>query len=171
MVGSASAYALVMSGVGREIVMVDLKRERAEAEANDISHAIPFAHPLMVRAGDYADLAGARVVIIAGGVAQKPGETRLELLRRNADVFRQMVPSILRHAPDAVLLVVTNPVDVMTHLAAHFAAEFSVPPTRVIGSAPRSIPRACARCSETISMSIRDTFMHTYSESMATPKC
>jgi L-lactate dehydrogenase len=134
MVGSASAYALVMSGVGREIVMVDLNRERAEAEANDISHAIPFAHPLMVRAGDYADLAGARVVIIAGGVAQKPGETRLELLRRNADVFRQMVPSILRHAPDAVLLVVTNPVDVMTHLAAHFAAEFSVPPTRVIGS-------------------------------------
>jgi L-lactate dehydrogenase len=88
----------------------------------------------MVRAGDYADLAGARVVIIAGGVAQKPGETRLELLRRNADVFRQMVPAILRHAPDAVLLVVTNPVDVMTHLAAHFAAEFGVPPTRVIGS-------------------------------------
>jgi L-lactate dehydrogenase len=74
------------------------------------------------------------VVIIAGGVAQKPGETRLQLLRRNADVFRQMVPSILRHAPDAVLLVVTNPVDVMTHMAAHFAAEFGVSPTRVIGS-------------------------------------
>jgi L-lactate dehydrogenase len=134
MVGSASAYALVMSGVGREIVLVDLKRERAEAEANDISHAVPFAHPLVVRAGDYADLDDARVVIIAGGVAQKPGETRLQLLQRNADVFRQIVPSILRHAPEAVLLVVSNPVDVMTHLAAHFAAEFGVPPTRVIGS-------------------------------------
>ena len=134
LVGSTSAYALVMSGVGREIVLVDLKRERAEAEANDISHAIPFAHPLVVRAGDYADLTDASVVIIAGGVAQKPGETRLQLLQRNADVFRQIVPSILRHAPDAVLLVVTNPVDIMTHLTAHFAAEFKVASTRVIGS-------------------------------------
>jgi len=134
MVGSTSAYALVMSGVGREIVLVDLNRARAEAEANDIYHAVPFAHPLKVRAGDYADLGDARVVVIAGGVAQKPGETRLQLLQRNADVFRQIVPSVLRHAPQAVLLVVTNPVDIMTHLAAHFAAEFGVPHTRVIGS-------------------------------------
>ncbi len=134
MVGSTSAYALVMSGVGREIVLVDLNRARAEAEANDLFHAVPFAHPLQVRAGDYADLVGARVVVIAGGVAQRAGETRLQLLLRNADVFRQIVPSILRHAPDAVLLVVTNPVDIMTHLAAHFAAGFNVPVTRVIGS-------------------------------------
>ena len=134
MVGSASAYALVMSGVGREIVLVDLNHARAEAEANDIYHAVPFAHPLTVRAGDYVDLAGASVVVIAGGVAQKPGETRLQLLQRNADVFRQIVPSVLRQAPEAVLLVVTNPVDIMTHLAAYFAAEFGVPHTRVIGS-------------------------------------
>jgi L-lactate dehydrogenase len=134
MVGSASAFALVMSGVGREIVLVDLNRARAEAEANDIFHAVPFAHPLTVRGGDYTDLSGARVVVIAGGVAQRPGETRLELLQRNADVFRQIVPSVLRQAPDAVLLVVTNPVDIMTHLAAHFAAEFGVPHTRVFGS-------------------------------------
>ena len=134
MVGSTSAYALVMSGVGREIVLVDLNRARAEAEANDIFHAVPFAHPLTVRAGDYADLGGSRVVVIAGGVAQRPGETRLHLLQRNADVFRQIVPAVLRHAPEAVLLVVSNPVDIMTHLAAHFAAEFGVPPTRVIGS-------------------------------------
>jgi L-lactate dehydrogenase len=134
MVGSTSAYALVMSGVGREIVLVDLNRARAEAEANDIYHAVPFAHPLTVRAGDYPDLTGARVVVIAGGVAQKPGETRLQLLKRNADVFRQIVPSVLRHAHDAVLLVVSNPVDIMTHLAAEFASEFGVPPARVIGS-------------------------------------
>lgn len=134
MVGSAAAFALVMRGVGREIVLVDLNRARAEAEANDIYHAVPFAHPLTVRAGDYADLAGARVVVIAGGVAQKTGETRLQLLQRNADVFRQIVPAVLGSAPDAVLLVVTNPVDVMTHLAAHFAAGFGVPHTRVIGS-------------------------------------
>jgi L-lactate dehydrogenase len=134
MVGSTCAYALVMSGVGREIVLVDLNRARAEAEANDLYHAVPFAHPLTIRAGDYADLAEARVVVIAGGVAQKPGETRLELLKRNAAVFRQIVPSALRHAPEAVLLVVTNPVDIMTHLAAQFAVEFGVPHTRVIGS-------------------------------------
>ena len=134
MVGATSAYALVMSGVGREIVLVDLNRARAEAEANDIYHAVPFAHPLTIRAGDYADLSGARVVVIAGGVAQKPDETRLELLQRNAEVFRQIVPSVLRHAPRTVLLVVTNPVDIMTHLAAHFAAAFGVPHTRVIGS-------------------------------------
>jgi L-lactate dehydrogenase len=134
MVGATSAYALVMSGVGREIVLVDLNRARAEAEANDIYHAVPFAHPLTVCAGDYADLTGARVVVIAGGVAQKPDETRLQLLQRNAEVFRQIIPSVLRHAPQAALLVVTNPVDIMTHLAAQFAAEFDVPHTRVIGS-------------------------------------
>jgi len=134
MVGATSAYALVMSGVGREIVLVDVNRARAEAEANDIYHAVPFAHPMAVRAGEYADLEDARVVVIAGGVAQKPGETRLQLLQRNADVFSDIVPSVLRVAPDAVLLVVTNPVDVMTHLAAHFAADFGVPFTRVFGS-------------------------------------
>lgn len=134
MVGSASAFALVMSGVGREIVLVDLNKSRAEAEANDIQHAVPFAHPLSIRAGEYADLAGARVVVIAAGVAQKPGETRLQLLQRNAAVLAQVVPSILEHAPDAVLLVVSNPVDVLTHLAAHFAAERGVPRSRVFGS-------------------------------------
>jgi L-lactate dehydrogenase len=123
-----------MSGVGREIVLVDLNRARAESEANDIYHAVPFAHPLTIRAGDYSELAGATVVVIAGGVAQKPSEKRLELLKRNADVFRQIVPSVLRHAPEAVLLVVSNPVDIMTHLAAHFAADFGVPHKRVIGS-------------------------------------
>src|SRR6516225_4460299 len=127
MVGASSAYALVMRGVGREIVLIDLNRARAEAEANDIYHAVPFANPLTIRAGDYPDLAGARVVVIAGGVAQRPGETRLELLKRNADVFQQIVPSVLRNAPQAILLVVTNPVDIMTHLAAQFAEEFRVP--------------------------------------------
>jgi L-lactate dehydrogenase len=134
MVGSASAFAMVMRGVGREIVLVDLNTARAEAEANDIFHAVPFANPMTIRAGDYADLEDASVVVIAGGVAQKAGETRLELLQRNADVFRQIVPSVVRSAPDAVLLVVTNPVDIMTHLAAHFAAEHGVAASRVLGS-------------------------------------
>ena len=134
MVGSASAFALVMSGVGREIVLVDLNRARAEAEANDIQHAVPFAHPLNIHVGDYADLKGAHVVIIAAGVAQKPGETRLQLLQRNAAVLSKVVPSILSHAPNAVMLVVSNPVDILTHLAAHFAEQHGVAPRRVFGS-------------------------------------
>jgi L-lactate dehydrogenase len=134
MVGSAAAFAMVMRGVGREIVLVDLNRARAEAEANDIFHAVPFANPMTVRAGEYADLADAYVVVIAGGVAQKPGETRLQLLQRNADVFRQIVPSVLQAAPSALLLVVTNPVDVMTCVAAQFAAAHGVATSRVLGS-------------------------------------
>ena len=134
MVGSTAAFALVMNGVGREVLLVDLNRARAEAEANDIFHAVPFAHPLTVRAGDYADLAGCRAVVIAAGVAQRPGETRLQLLQRNKAVFEQVVPAIVEHAGDAILLVVSNPVDIMTHLTAYFAARSVVPSSRVIGS-------------------------------------
>lgn len=133
-VGSTAAYALVMQGIGREIVLVDLDKERAAAEAADILHAVPFAHQLKVRAGDYPTLAGCRVVIITAGVSQKPGETRLQLLERNAGIFQSVVPSILEHAPDCVLLVASNPVDVMTHLAARYAAEHDVPSHRVFGS-------------------------------------
>jgi L-lactate dehydrogenase len=134
MVGATAAYALVMRGVGREIVLVDRNEKRAQAEADDLFHAVPFAHPLQVRAGDYADLAGSRVVILSAGVGQQPGETRLHLLTRNAAIFRQVVPAVLQHAPEAVLVVATNPVEVMTHLAARYAAEHGVPPTRVLGS-------------------------------------
>src|SRR5512141_647166 len=123
-VGATAAYALVMRGVGRRVVLVDMNRGRAEAEADDILHAVPFAHPLEVSAGDYADLAGCRVVIVSAGVGQKPGETRLQLLGRNAKVFKQVTPQISEHAPDAILLIATNPVDIMTHLAARYAAEF-----------------------------------------------
>jgi L-lactate dehydrogenase len=133
-VGATAAYALVMRGVGRRLVLVDQNRARAESEADDILHAVPFAHPLEVTAGDYADLAGCKVVVVSAGVGQKPGETRLQLLGRNSEVFKQVIPSVLRHAPDAVLLVATNPVDVMTHVAARYAGEFGVPSTRVIGS-------------------------------------
>jgi L-lactate dehydrogenase len=133
-VGATAAYALVMRGVGREIVLVDANQARAAAEADDIAHAVPFANALEVNDGEYADLRGARVVILAAGVNQKPGETRLQLLERNAAIFGDIVPKVLEHAPDARLVVATNPVDVMTHLAARFAAARGVPFTRVIGS-------------------------------------
>jgi L-lactate dehydrogenase len=133
-VGATAGYALVMQGVGREIVLVDKNAARAVAEADDLRHAVPFAHPLDVRAGGYEDLAGARVVVLCAGVGQKPGESRLQLLQRNALVFRDVVPAVLKHAPDAVLVVASNPVDVMTHLAARFARDCGVPAGRVLGS-------------------------------------
>jgi L-lactate dehydrogenase len=134
LVGATAAFTLAIRGIASQIVLVDKNTARAEAEADDILHAVPFVQPSRVWAGDYPDLKGARVVIVAAGVGQRPGESRLELLNRNAAVFRAVIPSILEHAPDAILLIATNPVDVMTHLAAHFAAQGGVPAQRVIGS-------------------------------------
>ncbi len=133
-VGASTAYALVMRGVGQEIVLIDLDKERTEAEAADIAHAVPFAHPARVSAGDYSDLKGSKVVVIAAGTARKPGESRLELLARNAGIFRSIVPKIIAFAPEAVMLVASNPVDIMTHITADAAAEHGIATSCVIGS-------------------------------------
>ena len=133
-VGAGAANAMVLRGVAREIVMVDINTKRAQAEAEDILHAVPFSHSVIVRQGEYSDLDGCAVVVITAGVAQKPGETRLQLLGRNASIFKGMIPLIVSNAPDAVLVVATNPVDIMTHLTAHYAAAYGVPRHRVIGS-------------------------------------
>jgi L-lactate dehydrogenase len=133
-VGATTAYALVMRGIGRRVVLVDRNKARAQAEADDILHAVPFAHPLQVTAGDYQELKESRVVIVTAGVAQKSGETRTQLLERNADIFRQIVPRVIENAPDAILLVATNPVDVLTHMTADIAAQFGVSNSHVIGS-------------------------------------
>lgn len=133
-VGSTAAYAMINQGIGREIVLVDLNKKRAQAEANDLRHAVPFTNPLIIHSGEYQDLAGAKIVIISAGVSQEPGESRLKLLERNAKVFQSIIPAVLQAAPDTLLLIATNPVDVMTHLAAKYAAEFGVPANRVIGT-------------------------------------
>ena len=133
-VGAGAANAMVLRGVAREIVMVDINTKRAQAEAEDILHAVPFSHSVIVRQGEYSDLDGCAVVVITAGVAQKPGETRLQLLGRNASIFKGMIPLIVSNAPDAVLVVATNPVDIMTHLTAYYAAAYGVPRHRVIGS-------------------------------------
>lgn len=131
MVGSSAAYAMALQGIARELVLVDHNKELAVAQAEDISHAVPFVSTTVVRAGDYADLAGAGVVIIAAGVSQKPGESRLDLLSRNAAVFRIVVSQILDVAPDVILLIASNPVDIMTDIATRISG---LPPSRVIGS-------------------------------------
>ncbi|MEW5728015.1 MAG: L-lactate dehydrogenase [Pseudomonadota bacterium] len=131
MVGASAGFAMVLRGAASEVVLVDRNAALAEAQAQDILHATPFAYPVRVTAGDYADLAGAGVVVLAAGVGQRPGETRLELLGRNAAVFADVVPRILEAAPDTILLIATNPVDVMTDVATRLSG---LPPERVIGS-------------------------------------
>ncbi len=133
-VGATAAYAMVMNGTARNIVLVDKNEARAKAEAADILHAVPFAHACNVQAGGYADLIGCRAVIMAAGVSQKPGETRLQLLERNTAVFQVVIPQIFHYAPEAILIVATNPVDIMTHISAKIATQFNIPAHRVIGS-------------------------------------
>ena len=130
-VGATTAYSLTLQGIGTEIVLVDSDRHRTEAHRMDILHATPFAYPVRLHAGELSDLAGCSVVILAAGVAQLPGESRLQLLSRNADVFRELVPEIVRFAHNPVLLVATNPLDIMTQIA---TALSGLPPSRVLGS-------------------------------------
>ncbi|MCU0509707.1 MAG: L-lactate dehydrogenase [Anaerolineae bacterium] len=130
-VGASAAYALMMSGLVSEIVLVDVNERRAEGEAMDLMHGAPFVRPVTVRAGTYDDCAGCQIVVITAGAAQKPGESRLDLVRKNTGIIRDMVPQIARVAPNSILLIVANPVDILT-LAALEASGF--PPGRVIGS-------------------------------------
>ncbi len=131
MVGSAAGFALILKGIAKELVLVDIDEARARAEAEDIAHAVPFSAPAVVRHGGYSDITGAGVVILACGVSQKPGETRLALLERNAEVFRDVVGEVMAVCPDAVLLVASNPVDIMGQITARISG---LPPGQVIGS-------------------------------------
>jgi L-lactate dehydrogenase len=119
-VGATFAYALLLSN-----------RARAEGEAMDLNHAVPFARPTRIWAGDYTDCAGAAVTVIAAGAAQKPGETRLDLVRKNAAIFRQIVPEVARYNPNGILLIATNPVDMLTYATWKLSG---LPAQRVIGS-------------------------------------
>ncbi len=130
-VGSTFAYALLLSGLASEIVLIDVNRSKAEGEAMDLNHAVPFTHPTRIWAGDYADCAGAAVTVLAAGVPQKPGQTRLECLQANASVWREIVPQISSHNPSGILLVATNPVDVLTYTAWRLSG---LPAARVLGS-------------------------------------
>jgi L-lactate dehydrogenase len=134
LVGSTAAYAIIMRGFGRKIVLVDKDEKRSLAETNDLLHAIPFANPLTVRQGNYEDLADCKLIVIAAGVSQKKGESRLDLIKRNADVFAKVIPAILSVAPESILVVATNPLDIMTYIATRFAADFGLPTTRVLGT-------------------------------------
>lgn len=130
-VGATSAYALLTRGVAREVVLLDVDPRRAEGEAMDLQQAAALARPVEVRAGDWADAAASAVVVIAAGVGGRPGESRLDLLGRNVVVIRDVLENLVRSDFGGILLMTTNPVDVL----AQFAQETSgLPAARVIGS-------------------------------------
>ncbi len=130
-VGATIAFALMISGLASEIVLIDMNEDKAEGEAMDLIQGSPFVRPVTIRSGKYADCAGAQIVVIAAGVAQRPGETRLDLVKKNVEIFRQMVPEIAAAAPDAVLLVVSNPVDILTYATNKLSG---FPARQVLGS-------------------------------------
>ncbi len=131
-VGSTFAYALLLSGLAADIVLIDANRAKAEGEAMDLNHTVPFAHPTRIWAGEYKDCAGALITVIAAGANQKPGgETRLQLLQRNADIFAQIIPRIVEHNRHGILVIATNPVDILTYASYKLSG---LPAERVIGS-------------------------------------
>lgn len=131
MVGSAAGYAIALKSTASDIVFVDQNADLASAQAQDIAHAVPFSSAARVTAGGYSDLSDADVIILAAGVSQKPGESRLDLLSRNAAVFRSILSDLGPLGPDTILLIASNPVDIMTQIATDLSG---LPASRVIGS-------------------------------------
>lgn len=130
-VGSSSAFTLMESGLFSELVLIDVDKERAQGEALDISHGLPFAKPMRIYAGDYSDIADASIIIVTAGAGQKPGETRLDLVRKNLNIFKSIIPQITEYNTEGILLIVANPVDILTYAAAKISG---FPSNRVFGS-------------------------------------
>lgn len=130
-VGATSAYALMIGGLASEIVIVDINKEKALGEAMDLAHGVSFVKPVEVYAGDYKDTADSDIVIITAGAAQKPGETRLDLINKNLDIFKEIIPKVVKYSPNSILLVVANPVDILTYITYKLSG---FPKERVIGS-------------------------------------
>ena len=130
-VGSASAFALMQSGLFTEMVLLDANHQKAEGEAEDIVHGIPFGRPMQIYAGDYDDIADAAIIVITAGANQKPDETRLDLVHKNIAIFQSIIPEITKRDNEGILLIVANPVDILTYTAQKLSG---YPENRVIGS-------------------------------------
>lgn len=130
-VGSSTAFALMQSGLFSELILIDADADRAEGEALDISHGTPFARPMKIYAGTYKDISDAAIVIITAGANQKPDETRLDLVSKNTKIMRSIVQEIMKYGCEGILLIVSNPVDILTYEALKISG---LPKNRVIGS-------------------------------------
>ena len=134
MVGATSAYAIMLRKAASDIVLLDANEKRAMAEAQDITHAVPFVSATDVYAGGYNDLIDAKIVIIAAGANQKPGETRLMLMEKNAAIMRDIISKTTSVNPNVIFLVATNPVDIITHICTNIAKELGISSSRIIGT-------------------------------------
>ncbi|MFA6939768.1 MAG: L-lactate dehydrogenase [Clostridiaceae bacterium] len=130
-VGAASAFALMMAGLASDIIIVDINKEKAEGEAMDLSHGAAFVKPVEVKAGEYEDTKDSDIVIITAGAAQREGETRLDLVGRNYAIFKSIIPPVVKYSPNSILLVVSNPVDILTYMTYKLSG---FPRERVMGS-------------------------------------
>lgn len=130
-VGSASAFSLMNSGLFSELVLIDADHAKAEGEAMDISHGVPFARPMKIYAGSYDDIVDAAIIIVTAGANQKPEETRLDLVHKNVAIFKSIIPEIARRNCKGILLIVANPVDILTYTALKLSG---FEENRVIGS-------------------------------------
>lgn len=130
-VGSTIAYTLTVMGIASEIVMIDINNEKALGEALDIRQGTPFCSACSVYAGDYRDAAGSDIVILTSGIARKPGQTRLELAQTNVNITKSIIPEITKYAPNAIYVIVSNPVDILTYTFHKFSG---LPESHIIGS-------------------------------------
>lgn len=130
-VGSTTAYTLMISGLVSELVLIDVNKEKAEGEIMDLSHGMPFVRPVRMTNGDYRDCAGSDIIIISAGANQKPGETRIDLVHKNTAIFKSIISEIIKYNNDCILLVVTNPVDILTYVTWKVSG---FPKEKVIGS-------------------------------------
>ncbi|MCI1965167.1 MAG: L-lactate dehydrogenase [Oscillospiraceae bacterium] len=130
-VGAASAFSLMQSGLFSDMVLIDANHDKAEGEAMDLSHGAPFARPIEITAGSYDDIADCGLIVVTAGANQKPGETRLDLVHKNVGIFKQIIPEISKRKFEGILLIVSNPVDILTYTALKLSG---FPPDRVIGS-------------------------------------
>lgn len=130
-VGSSSAFAIMQSGLFTEMVLIDAVADKAEGEALDIAHGLPFAKPMTITAGNYDDIQDAAIIIVTAGAAQKPGETRLDLVKKNVGIFKTIIPELKKRDCGGILLIVANPVDILTYVAAKLSG---FPENRVFGS-------------------------------------
>ncbi|MBO5484925.1 MAG: L-lactate dehydrogenase [Lachnospiraceae bacterium] len=130
-VGSATAFSLMQSGLFSEMVLLDMDQKKAEGEAMDIIHGMPFSTPMKIYAGDYDDIADSAIIIVTAGCNQKPDETRLDLVNKNIAIYRQIMGEIAKRNVEGILLIVSNPVDILTYAAWKFSG---LPKNRVIGS-------------------------------------
>lgn len=130
-VGSSIAYTLMQDGLFSEMALIDVNREKAESEAMDLNHGLPYAQPMSVYAADYSDLSDCYLVIITAGTGQRAGETRLDLVHRNVEIYKDIIPKITKYNKECIILVVSNPVDILTYAALKLSG---FPPNRVIGS-------------------------------------